>query len=159
MMEATIGHFNIGIACHYRHQSCARLSIVADCCCYGVPTPFNDGKAGMLAVVFTAGTASNPLTVNVEKMVAVLHEHLTKELPRYAVPTFVRVGIEIPTTPGTHKHQKNVLVSQGFNPAEVQGDNRLYIRQGGKRQNHQSYQYELLDKTMHAAILQGRTRL
>jgi fatty-acyl-CoA synthase len=129
-------------------QTALRCPIVADCVCYGVATPHNDGKAGMLAVVFSSGTCG------VEAAVSKLHDALAKDLPSYAVPTFLRVCVEIPTTPGTHKHQKATLVEQGFDPGKAPTES-LFVRRG--RGN--TPRYEPLSHAEHALIVRGETRL
>ena len=72
---------------------------------YGVELPGADGRAGMAA-----------LTLSGDFDGAALAEHLTKELPAYAVPLFIRLKPEQAVT-GTFKFRKVELKQEGFDPA------------------------------------------
>jgi fatty-acyl-CoA synthase len=72
---------------------------------YGVRVPGAEGAAGMAAVV-TDGALD----------LAALRAHLTRRLPPYARPKFLRVADRIATT-STFKHTKIDLVRDGFDPA------------------------------------------
>jgi fatty-acyl-CoA synthase len=74
---------------------------------YGVKVPGMDGRAGMAAVTLAQGVD-----------MAALHAHVTRELPAYARPIFLRIQPEIEVT-GTFKYRKVDLVEQGFDPARV----------------------------------------
>lgn len=74
---------------------------------YGVAIPGMDGKAGMAAI-----TAKSEVDFDT------LHAELSRHLPPYAVPLFIRVQEEAETT-GTFKYRKVELVQEGFNPHEV----------------------------------------
>ncbi len=74
---------------------------------YGVPVPGCDGKAGMAAI-----------TTQGEIDFATLHSWLRDQLPKYAVPLFLRVQQQAETT-GTLKYRKVDLVREGFDPTEV----------------------------------------
>jgi fatty-acyl-CoA synthase len=80
---------------------------------YGVQVPGADGRACMASIV-----------PNGELDLAALHAHLTKQLPVYARPLFLRVQGEMIVT-ATFKHRKVELVDEGYDPAKV-GD-RLYF--------------------------------
>lgn len=69
---------------------------------YGVAIPGTDGRAGMAAIVSDPG-------LDLVK----LHQHITKELPDYARPIFIRLGNEMEVT-GTFKHRKVELVKEGI---------------------------------------------
>jgi fatty-acyl-CoA synthase len=85
---------------------------------YGVKIGDLDGKAGMASIV-----------VGPEFDIAVLAEHVDRELPAYARPIFVRLQSEIETT-GTFKYRKIDLVTEGFDPALVKDP--LYFRDPAK---------------------------
>ena len=74
---------------------------------YGVQVPGRDGRAGMAAVVARE-------TLNL----TALHDYLTRNLPEYARPVFLRIREEIDVTT-TFKQKKIDLVQQGFDPATV----------------------------------------
>ncbi|KAK3064508.1 hypothetical protein LTS18_006555 [Coniosporium uncinatum] len=75
---------------------------VAECVCavervesvnvHGVLVPGHDGRAGCATVVFD-GVAGRGQEALLEKRLEGLAEKAKKELPRYAVPVFVRVAI------------------------------------------------------------------
>ena len=74
---------------------------------YGVAVPGADGKAGMAAIV---ADAALDLTS--------LHEHLTRRLPRYARPLFLRCVDSIAAT-ATFKPVNTALAREGFDLALV----------------------------------------
>ncbi|PKS08678.1 hypothetical protein jhhlp_004731 [Lomentospora prolificans] len=77
---------------------------------YGVQLPHHDGRAGCAAVVL-----SGPPD---EVLMRSIGEHVTRTLPSYARPIFLRLMPEMETT-GTHKHQKHNLRTQGVDPSKV----------------------------------------
>lgn len=77
---------------------------VRDAVVYGVEAPGYDGRAGMVAIVSDG-----------ELDLEHFREHLTRRLPDYACPVFVRLLHEIETT-GTFKPKKQDLVRVGFDP-------------------------------------------
>jgi fatty-acyl-CoA synthase len=77
---------------------------------YGVPVDGYDGKAGMIAVV-SGGTLD----------LAALRAHVTKSLPEYARPIFIRLKRELEVT-GTFKQRKVDLMKEGFDPAAVKDE-------------------------------------
>jgi fatty-acyl-CoA synthase len=105
---------------------------------YGVPIPGQDGKAGMVAVVADGRFSAKAFA-----------EWVDQELPTYARPAFVRL-IKSADTTGTFKYRKVDLVTDGFDPAKVDG--QLYVR-GGKSG------YTKLSEAARASILSGETRL
>ncbi|GAA0613060.1 long-chain-acyl-CoA synthetase [Brevundimonas kwangchunensis] len=105
---------------------------------YGVPIPGQEGKAGMVALVIDGRFSAKTFA-----------EWVEQELPTYARPAFIRI-IKSADTTGTFKYRKVDLVSDGFDPAKVDG--ALYVR-GGKSG------YTKLSETARAAILSGETRL
>lgn len=88
------------------------LKCVEMCAVYGVQIPNNDGKAGMVTIVRRVNEK-----FNVDEMAKQLH----KELPKYAVPIFIRLKDEINLT-HTHKIKKFDLKKEGFNC-----DGQIYV--------------------------------
>ncbi len=88
------------------------LKWVEICAVYGVQIPNNDGRAGMVTIV-------KYLEENFD--ISAVAEHLHKELPKYAVPIFIRLKDEINYT-HTHKIKKFDLKEEGFNC-----DDQVYV--------------------------------
>jgi fatty-acyl-CoA synthase len=80
---------------------------IQDANVYGVAVSGRDGRAGMAAI-----TCKGPCDL------AALHAHLSKNLPDYARPVFLRVQSELEVT-STFKQKKVDLVREGFSPAAV----------------------------------------
>ncbi len=76
---------------------------------YGVAVEGADGRAGMAAIVMEG--AFDPVAFG---------EHVSRELPSYAQPLFVRLLPAMDTT-GTFKIRKVDLVADGFDPAKIKG--------------------------------------
>lgn len=97
----------------------AAISGVADqrdAVVYGVLVPNTEGRAGMCGMVDTQGT------LNLDK----LAEDLTKQLPPYARPVFLRIMTTMDMT-GTFKMKKTDLQKEGFDPNLVKGDKLYYL--------------------------------
>lgn len=90
---------------------------------YGVEIPNHDGRAGCAAVLFDTEEVGERLLESVAK-------HAVGNLPKYAVPIFLRVVREHKTT-GNNKQQKAVLRNDGVEPGKVQGDQVIWLK-GGK---------------------------
>jgi acyl-CoA synthetase (AMP-forming)/AMP-acid ligase II len=99
---------------------------------YGVLLPHHDGRAGCAAIVL-----KDPVTGGVsvaepsEKILESLAIHVLSNLPRYAVPLFLRVTTQLQAT-GNNKQQKHVLRVEGVDPSRVPATDRLYWLQGNK---------------------------
>ena len=93
---------------------------------YGVLVPHADGRAGCVAVVPTPGVK--------EIDWARLAQHALANLPRYAVPIFIRVVPELEYT-ATNKLQKGRLRSEGANHDKIQAsspeDQMFWLPPGG----------------------------
>ncbi|KAI8037454.1 hypothetical protein M5D96_009599 [Drosophila gunungcola] len=100
----------------------AQLSNLAgykDVIVYGVSVPNTEGRAGMAAIYDPAR----------EVKVSQLGEELTKTLPNYARPQFLRFLRRIDLT-GTFKLRKVELQQQGFNPELIE-DELFYAQPNG----------------------------
>jgi fatty-acyl-CoA synthase len=104
---------------------------------YGVKVGDLDGRAGMAGIV--AGKGFD---------VAKFGDYVTRELPAYAQPLFLRLLPEIETT-GTFKYRKVDLVAAGFDPAKV--SDPLYVREDGG--------YVAIDAPLYGKITTGEVRL
>jgi acyl-CoA synthetase (AMP-forming)/AMP-acid ligase II len=88
---------------------------------YGVELPHHDGRAGCVAIVL----AEEPS----ERLLSSLAEHAQKNLPRFAVPLFIRVTKGMALT-GTNKQQKHALRVQGVDPSKVDQDGLYWLKNG-----------------------------
>jgi len=70
-----------------------------------VKVPHQDGKAGAASLVI------DPAKFDLSKF----YTYITKQLPLYAAPLFLRIKNEIETTT-TFKYKKVDLMNEGFNP-------------------------------------------
>ncbi|PGH01073.1 hypothetical protein AJ79_08043 [Helicocarpus griseus UAMH5409] len=113
---------------------------------YGVSVPHHDGRAGCAAIVFRDQAAVTPPPGSGEKAASEvpilepssvtlnsLAEMASANLPKYAVPLFLRVTREMQST-GNNKQQKHVLRAEGVDLEVLAGkgvDDRLYwFREG-----------------------------
>lgn len=88
---------------------------------YGVELPHHDGRAGCVAIVLSEEPS--------DRVLASLAEHATKDLPRFAVPLFIRIAKEMQAT-GTNKQQKHILRLQGVDPSRTEGDELYWLKNG-----------------------------
>ena len=97
---------------------------------YGVEVPHHEGRAGCAAVVFKPEATVGNKTPS-EETLRTLARHVRAQLPRYALPLFIRVvkGGEGIQTTGTNKQQKNGLRDQGVQPGKT-GDDEVYWLRG-----------------------------
>jgi acyl-CoA synthetase (AMP-forming)/AMP-acid ligase II len=95
---------------------------------YGVEVPHHDGRAGCACVVFSSPEPPSSQTMTE------LASYAGKNLPKYAMPLFVRVTREMQAT-GNNKQQKHVLRSQGVDPEKVgaTGDILYWLQHGEYR--------------------------
>jgi fatty-acyl-CoA synthase len=112
---------------------------VRDASTYGVNVPGSDGRAGMAAIVAGDGFDLKAFA-----------EHLSRRLPIYAIPVFVRLCETLDATE-TFKQKKQQLIRNGFDPATVDGP--LFVRDPG------TGDYRPLDAAVHARIADGTIRL
>ncbi len=106
---------------------------------YGVAVPRAEGRAGMAA-----------LSIDANFDLALLHNHLQRQLPRYSQPLFLRIIRELELT-STFKPKKADLAREGYDPALVRDE--LYFN------DHASGKFVKLDASFYEDITEGRTRL
>lgn len=106
---------------------------------YGVKVGDADGRAGMAAVIFKGNLDVNGL-----------HAHVSKNLPVYAQPLFLRLQEEIEIT-GTFKHRKVDLVKEGFNPSQI--SEKIYFNDPATKA------FVLLDDALYQKIVGKEIRL
>jgi len=80
-------------------------AIIGEAVVYGVEIPNTNGRAGMAAITLT-----EPLDKVCFKS---LHEYLSKNLPAYAIPLFLRIKNSMDTT-GTFKYKKSDLKEEAY---------------------------------------------
>ncbi|KAK0721104.1 hypothetical protein B0H67DRAFT_578144 [Lasiosphaeris hirsuta] len=91
---------------------------------YGVQLPHHDGRAGCVALAIDQPLAS-------EELLASLAKHARDNLPKYAVPLFLRIVQDVGLqNTGTNKQQKNGLRNQSVDPAKMLGDSVFWLRDG-----------------------------
>lgn len=108
---------------------------VAMCAVYGVQIPNNDGRAGMVTIVRHQGHHFD---------IGTLTEYLQKELPKYAVPIFIRIKNEMEVT-HTHKIKKFDLKKEGFNCSDT-----VFVR------HPKSHEYVQMDESLLHGIMDGK---
>jgi fatty-acyl-CoA synthase len=118
---------------------------IRDCCpgvldasTYGVAVPGADGRAGMVALVVDQGFDFR-----------IFAEHLTRRLPVYAHPVFVRFCRTLDATE-TFKQNKQRLIREGFDPSVV-GD-PLFLRDPA------TGDYRPINRAVYARIVEGGVR-
>jgi fatty-acyl-CoA synthase len=112
---------------------------VSDAVTYGVAVPGADGRAGMAAVVTDASFDF-----------AEFRDHLSRRLPAYACPVFVRLCAALDSTE-TFKQKKQDLVRAGFDPRNVADP--LFFR------DPKSGSFLQLDADVYARLSAGAIRL
>ncbi|KAF2741349.1 acetyl-CoA synthetase-like protein [Polyplosphaeria fusca] len=92
---------------------------------YGVLVPRHDGRAGCVAATLKDNQAPHAQTLKS------LADHVSKNLPRFAVPLFLRVTKEMHKT-GTNKYQKHVFQKDGIlvDQIEQTGDVLFWLKDG-----------------------------
>jgi len=111
-----------------------------DVCVYGVEVNGIEGKAGMACIV------DPQRHLNIDE----LYSEISKTLPPYARPVFIRLSDEIAQT-GTHKFQKTSLRKESFNPKECGNDHLFYF--DGKQKK-----YLPLDENIYDEILNQKVK-
>jgi citronellyl-CoA synthetase len=109
---------------------------------YGVTVPGADGRAGMAAMTLVEGVEQLDLDA--------FSAYVTRELPPYARPVFLRVEPDIDVT-GTFKMVKGKLRDEGYDLDQV--SDPLFVMKPG------SDRYEPLDRAFAAAIQRGEAGL
>ncbi|KAL4715142.1 hypothetical protein ACJJTC_012189 [Scirpophaga incertulas] len=112
-----------------------------DAVVYGVLVPNTEGRAGMCGVVDSNGTLD----------LEVLARCLSRDLPPYARPVFIRVMTSMDLT-GTFKMKKTELQKEGFDPTLVKKDKLYYLDSKLNR-------YIPLGPDEHQKIVNGQIRL
>ena len=110
---------------------------VLDASTYGVAVPGADGRAGMAALVVDQGFDFG-----------IFAEHLSRRLPVYALPVFVRFCRALDAT-DTFKQKKQRLIREGFDPS-VTGD-PLFLRDPA------AGDYRPIDRAVYARIVEAES--
>ncbi|KAG0037061.1 hypothetical protein BGZ82_003234 [Podila clonocystis] len=140
-------------------DSMGHVEGVTACTVYGVSVPGQDGRAGMAALVLK-DTILRPgkegesdalvdeaaLQAFVERMSA----HVSKKLPAYAVPRFLRICEQELDTTGTFKNRKVEYKKDGFDLSKVKERMYWWTPQG---------RYLPFGEVENAEIVAGRARL
>lgn len=110
-------------------EALGRHPAIVEANVYGVNVPRHDGRAGCAAVILRDNKSPSEVP---EHLLQDLAAHVTKELPAFARPVWIRVTKEMAMT-GTNKQQKNVLQGEGIDTSVVEekGDVLYWLRDGG----------------------------
>ncbi|KAL7879302.1 hypothetical protein AOLI_G00102760 [Acnodon oligacanthus] len=108
---------------------------------YGVQVPGQEGRVGMAAVTIKEGAEFDGIK---------MFNHVTKHLPSYAQPRFLRIQSTLDVT-GTFKQVKKKLVEEGFDPAGI--SEPLYFLSEKERR------YVPLTELLYTSIGTGSVRL
>jgi fatty-acyl-CoA synthase len=121
------------------NQAIVDCAGVVEAATYGVEIPGADGRAGMAAIV-----------VDDRFELAEFEDHLSRRLPAYACPVFVRIcaGLDITET---FKQKKRELIREGFYPRLV--SDPLFFK------DPKSGAYRPLDADSYTGIVEGLLRL
>jgi fatty-acyl-CoA synthase len=137
----------IGDTFRWKGENCSTMEIseivssvegVEEANVYGVKVPGSlDGRACMVAI-------SGPASLSTDEKLGALLKLCQKELPKYAVPLFLRFLPQIEAT-ATFKHQKVQLREQGCDP-KVVTDPMFWLPPGaGKYEPFGADQYQALE--------------
>ncbi|XP_070844798.1 long-chain fatty acid transport protein 6 [Chaetodon trifascialis] len=122
-------------------EALGQLDFIQEVNVYGVEIPGHEGRAGMAAMIVRPG-----FTFNGKK----LFEHVTRDLPAYAYPLFIRLQ-EVMEMTSTFKQQKFQLVQSGFNPSTI--SDPLYVV------DYQQKSYIPLTDSIYQSILARERKL
>ncbi|WFU38822.1 long-chain-acyl-CoA synthetase [Bradyrhizobium sp. CB82] len=111
---------------------------VVDASTYGIAVPAADGRAGMAALVVDEGFDFETFT-----------KHLSRRLPAYALPVFVRVCGALDATE-TFKQNKQRLIREGIDPSVV--NDPLFLRDPA------TGDYRPIDQAVYARIVADEIR-
>ncbi|WP_246767904.1 long-chain-acyl-CoA synthetase [Bradyrhizobium sp. CCBAU 53340] len=112
---------------------------VLDAATYGVAVSGTDGRAGMAALV-----------VSSDFDFRVFRNHLSRRLPPYAIPAFVRLCPSLETTE-TFRKKKQRLIREAFNPSVV--SDPLFLRDPA------SGDYHSIGPSVYALVSEGAIKL
>lgn len=112
---------------------------------YGVALPHHDGRAGCAALVLKNGVeTSTGAPEPSQESLSSLAFYVLKNLPKYAVPLFLRITSDMQAT-GNNKQQKHTLRIEGVNPGLVSPKDRLYWLQGDRYVPFERKDWDRLD--------------
>jgi acyl-CoA synthetase (AMP-forming)/AMP-acid ligase II len=127
---------------------------IAEANVYGVLVPRHDGRAGCAAIVTTdADSRPNSRPTPSPALLKAIAAHAKANLPRYAVPLFLRFTASMHRT-GTNKQQKHILREQGVDVDKVEaaGDELYWL-------HPQTAEYVPFSKTDLKGIEEGKAKL
>lgn len=128
-------------------------SAVSEANVYGVSIPNHDGRAGCVSIILKDSDGSEKedgTSVDVTTL-RELAVHASNNLPKYAVPVFLRFPRSMQRT-GTNKQQKHQLRQQGVDWKLLQesGDKVFWLQNG---------QYVPYEEDHYEALKSGKTRV
>lgn len=114
---------------------------------YGVALPGHDGRAGCATI--SLNDSHSTMDAGLRRDLAA---HVRKQLPKYAVPIFLRLPKEELQITGTLKHQKVALRNEGVDPERTGNDEVYWLPPGAEA-------YEPFGKGQWEAVVGGKAKL
>jgi citronellyl-CoA synthetase len=114
---------------------------VTEAVAYGVEIPNTNGRAGMASICLDQDHSEFDFSN--------LHQQLSKEMPAYAVPVFLRIREQMETT-GTFKHKKSDLKEESYDLSKV--SDPVYVLLPGEKS------YSLVTEEVQKGIDSGEYR-
>jgi acyl-CoA synthetase (AMP-forming)/AMP-acid ligase II len=108
---------------------------------FGVEIPYYVGKAGMAAIIFNPEVGFKPDEISL---------FVTKVLPKYSIPVFIRIQQELEVT-GSKKLRKSNLRKEGYNLNTVKEP--IYFWDSLKKK------YIQFDNSIYQEIIKGKLRI
>ncbi len=110
------------------------------CNVYGVEVPNSDGKAGMICIKIDDTKSFKP---------ELFSQFVSKNLPKYAIPLFIRIKDELEFT-GTHKLRKVNLRTQGYDINAIK--DQLYFWES------MSNRYKIFEREHYQNVINGKLK-
>ncbi|KAK0648896.1 hypothetical protein B0T16DRAFT_371603 [Cercophora newfieldiana] len=103
---------------------------IAEANVYGVEVPHHEGRAGCAAIILKSDVPLGPDGGPTPETLRSLAGHVRANLPKYALPLFIRVvQAENLQATGTNKQQKHTLRNEGVDPAKNGGDAVFWLKE------------------------------
>jgi len=118
----------------------SNVAQLKDCCVYGVEVPGSDGRAGMAAILDPERSLD----------LVVLAKEMSKVLPTYARPLFIRLVKVIDLT-GTYKMRKVDYQKEGFDVNKIKDEIYLF--------DSTNQSYVLLTNVLYEQLQSGKMRV
>ena len=107
-----------------------------------------DGRACMAALSFDSEQLASKFKRLEKETLAGFLAHMSKNLPSYAIPRFLRLLEGAASVTATFKQVKVMLKKQGCDPREMEGDNLLWLSPSSRTYQpfHMDNYHQLADR-------------